>query len=269
MDHYLQVGHPSISMSATIIIVNLENGTRTSRALKCTMVLDIKCLYFIDLTLSQNPIFRGNPVLACPLYDMEGILVDSEILPGRLAFRFRETAHEIIVQTDSRSMMLQFMQMLTELLRMRNILIQSLTNTFQTDFDQYICISHINFQRLDTTNLSKLMLENIILPSGPFKIDQIPVTYLSLSGSSFESKTQENSFWDCIVTSVGEKLTCLILNNMNLKILPFDVLFMKNLQILSVANNVLVSLILRYCCNSNYNYLDTNQSFYIYNSFVK
>lgn len=240
-----QLQSPFISIPTTIIIVDLVTGTRISSALKSMMILDIKYLYFIDLTLSQNPIFRGISVLTYPLQDMEGLFVDSEILSGRLAFRFKETKHEIIVQTDSYRMMLHFVQMLTELLGKRHILIQNLINKFQTDFNQYICISYLNRQNLDfvnwNLNLNRLILENIILPSGLFKMDHTSVTYLSLSGSSFGPMPQQNSFWDWIVTSFGKKLTCLVLNNMKLKILPFDIIFMKNLQILSVANNDLVS----------------------------
>lgn len=247
----LEIQNPSIGVPSTIIIVDALKRTRISCAMKSMMILDAVGLYFIDHSLSQNPIFRGVPVLGYPLQAIEGLFIAPETL-SRMAFRFKKTVHEIIVQTEENHMVLKFLQMLTELLGKKNILVKSLQNIFQTDFNQYMMgIPNFDSQHLDIANLNKLMLENIILPSGPFKMDPTSIVYLSLSGSSFKSMTQQNSFWDWIVTSIGEKVTCLVLNNMKLKILPFDIMFMKNLQILSATNNNLVSLILRYCCNSN------------------
>jgi len=95
---------------------------------------------------------------------------------------------------------------------------------------------------LNMKHLSTLVLEGCTLLPLPVELGDLPIKYLSLSLSNI-SFLPPNSipFWNWMCgDTIGDTLITLKMDSINLRLLPFEIMFLKNLQTLSVAGNSLV-----------------------------
>lgn len=202
------------------------------------LILNQNAILIVDATSLRNATcFRRDH----PTYDLkhlDGITVPSAEL-GRLAFRFKHPNHQIVVHADDCCKLSSFLKVFRVAIVNSGLPINEVY-CFKLPFYHFTrTTKHI----LNISKLSTLRLENIVLPAVPAVMDPyMPVSYLSLTGSSFGSTHQKNSFWHWAMNNISETLTYLEMNSMGLKIVPVDILFFKNLQALSLANNELVKM---------------------------
>jgi Leucine-rich repeat (LRR) protein len=96
---------------------------------------------------------------------------------------------------------------------------------------------------LNMRNLTTLTMENCDLPSIPVEIGRLSIKYLDISGSKLP--INQDTFWNWTsVTVICGTLTTLKINSIGITRLPFEIMFLKNLQILSANKNKLVSIII-------------------------
>lgn len=163
---------------------------------------------------------------------------------GILVFGFRKPKQDVMLITDVPGQAKSFVKNLFNEIALANIKVK-LDLRYDPDINGYLGLKRFDRNTLDLGNLNVLILENCVLPSLFERIGDLAVSYLSVSGSTLGGNERERDvFWDwmCLDT-VGETLKILEMNKVGLKSIPFEILYLKNLHTLSVAENQLVCLI--------------------------
>lgn len=89
--------------------------------------------------------------------------------------------------------------------------------------------------------LNALVLENVDATALGGQIGRLPVSYVNLSGSKLDTGARSANWdWMCADT-IGATLTVLIINSVRLRSVPFEIMFLRRLCVLSLASNELVS----------------------------
>lgn len=95
---------------------------------------------------------------------------------------------------------------------------------------------------MNDLRMTTLLLENIAIKTVPVNPMNSPIKHLSLSGSELLSSCKDK-FWNWVSDSgVCKTLQVLELDSMQLECLPFEIMYMEKIRVLSVANNKLVSV---------------------------
>lgn len=120
-----------------------------------------------------------------------------------------------------------------------------LSNRFDPGSFEFVADTHFDKRILNMKHLNRLILENCNLPTLPIDIGNLPIEYLSLTGSKLATtQIEQDTFWNWMsMNTISNTLDTLKMDSVDLKVLPFETLFLKNLRSLSVSNNSLVIFI--------------------------
>lgn len=173
---------------------------------------------------------------------------------GKLSLRFSQPKHLVLLQGDDKNAVLE---LLTEIKKIVNgeevnlakqqmpkgvVVKKKILDMFNPESFEFIAIERFDNRILNMRNLRRLVLENCSLPFLPEQIGDLPIEYLSLAGSDITpSKQNCGTYWDWMTAdTISDTLTSLKLDRLGLDSLPFELMFLKNLQVLSLGNNNLV-----------------------------
>lgn len=182
--------------------------------------------------------------------DLEGI-DSSQITECRMAICFKQPKHQFIINVyddgviDKPPLQLNmFLENLKGIIAKKSINVR-LNELYNPKFSSFITIDHFDKNNLNLDHLSSLVLENCVLSSISAQIGHLPISYLSLTGSTLgTSQLEQDTFWDWMsVDTIGETLNILEMNSVGLETLPYEIIFLRKLETLSIAYNKLVNLI--------------------------
>lgn len=185
-----------------------------------------------------------------------------EAARGKISLLFKRPKHRVVLLADNVNMLNLFLHQLHNIIRSKNVVtrakqmlisnlaVKDITNRFSLTSTEFVAIDHFDRRILNIINLNKLVLENCVLPNLPEQIGDLPLAFLSLSGSTLgASQYERDTLWDWMsVNTINQTLKTLHMDSINLMILPFEILFLKNLETLSISNNKLV-IIINYILN--------------------
>lgn len=173
---------------------------------------------------------------------------------GKLCLLFKRPKHRVQLQADDANMLNLFLHQLKYFVSnikkvtrdrqgLKTILAQK--DRFSPAPTEYVAINHFDQRILSLMNLNKLVLENCVLPNLPEQIGHLPLAFLSLSYSELgASQYERDTLWDWMtVNTIQDTLKILHMDSISLRRLPFEILFLKNLETLSVSANDLVIII--------------------------
>lgn len=171
----------------------------------------------------------------------------------KMGLEFREPRQMLLIVADDKEMLHSFYHQLIDIINGKNVVIgkRHLLNTASSNNYNMVCstkplefvaINRFDNSLLNMKHLGKLVLENCDLPTIPVEIGSLPIRYLSISGSKLPaSQFSQDTFWNWLsMDTVCGTLLTLKMDSVGLKSLPFEILFLKNLQTLSAAKNMLV-----------------------------
>lgn len=172
---------------------------------------------------------------------LDGVYTE-RVHDGKVVFRFDSPNHNVIFDALIRVELEFFLNHLFFVFQNSNRKIQ-LNNDFHIRFDDYMSADRYVRNVTEIGHLSTLVLENCVIPSLARQIENSPISYLSLTGSTLgTTQTEKDAFWNWMSMDViCESLEILEMNSVHLNVLPFEIKFLTNLHTLSVAKNNLVS----------------------------
>lgn len=115
-------------------------------------------------------------------------------------------------------------------------------NRFDPGSSEFVAVDHFDKRIINMKQLNKLVLENCALSSLPLEMGHLPISYLSLTGSTLSTlRRDQDIFWDWMTLStINSTLKTLKMDSVGMENVPFEIKFLKNLETLSVAKNKLV-----------------------------
>lgn len=176
------------------------------------------------------------------------------IKDGKLGLRFTQPNHLVLIHADDKLMIKMFLSQIQDILVGKSVMIgtrhmprkvppkRKLMSRFNPISFEFVADNHFDKRILNMKHLNRLILENCNLPSLPIDIGNLPIECLSLTGSKLATtQFEQDTFWNWMsMKTISNTLDTLKMDSVDLKVLPFETLFLKNLRSLSVANNGLV-----------------------------
>jgi hypothetical protein len=201
-----------------------------------------------DVVFLVNCALRSTNRVKYKLKNIDGFYGEL-LLNGFLAIRFTEPRHMIVMHTSCLRQRVLFLEwFLHPFLTCMYLIYDSLKmdDAFDPNLAEFTSISRFNRNNMNIGCLSTVILEGVDLSSVPADFGHTPVSYISLSGSNLGlSNYEPETFWDWMTKpTICKTLEVLEMNSNNLEKLPFEIIFLKNLTVLSVSDNKLVSSIM-------------------------
>lgn len=170
---------------------------------------------------------------------------------GKMGLEFRDPRQALLISCEDKKMINMFFRQVQNIVAGKNVVIgkrqmpkmvpakKDLTNRFDPMALEFVAVNRFDNRLLNMRNLSKLVLENCDLPTIPIQIGHLPIKYLSISGSKLStSQYEQDIFWNWTsIPIICDTLTTLKIDSLDLKKLPFEIFFLKNLTTLSACNN--------------------------------
>lgn len=237
-----------IQGSIEIQDLNVGQQQRKGRPLRsCLMSKNVNGNYYLCLKNSMYP-----NSIDYKMTDLDQVH-SKFVKEGKLSMRFKQPRHLLLLQADDKKMLLVFLRQIQDIVSGKKVNIGTRqmpksvpakkdVNRFDPSALEFIAIKQFDRRLLNMRHLSRLVLENCNLPSLPAQIGHLPIKYLSLMSSKL-AKTQydRDTFWDWMtIDTIGDTLSTLKMDSLGLKILPFEMMYLQNLQHLSLTKNELV-----------------------------
>jgi len=162
--------------------------------------------------------------------------------------KFVKPKHGLVVMSDNADKLKSFIRyMKSPCISLK----KNMDKPFSADILKIVeLINHDGYealQEIDVTHLTKIFLENCYLPHLPEAIGDLTLTTISLNGSTINtSKNGLDLFWDWMTKhNISTSLNVLAMDSIGLDKLPFEIMHLKHLKVLTVSNNKLVSSMYR------------------------
>lgn len=182
----------------------------------------------------------------------------------KFGLQFKHPSHLVLIVADDLNMLKMFHRQLQDIIDGKNVNIskrlmpktlstKNVVNKFDPKSTQFIAIDGFDRRILNMTNLSRLYLNDCIISTLPEQLGHLPITYFSISGCKLPTSSayDRDTLWNWTSKdTICKTLTTLKMDSIELNKLPFEILFLTNLDTLSVAKNKLVILILIIYCYS-------------------
>lgn len=169
--------------------------------------------------------------------------------------RFKQPMHLVLIQADDKTMLNMFFRQMRDIISGKKVVIgtrnmpkvlppKKNVNRYDPGSSEYVAIDHFDKRIMNMKQLSKLVLEKCTLSSLPLEMGHLPISYLSLAGSTLSTiQYDRDIFWDWMtIDTIENTLKTLKMDSIGLKKIPFEIKFLKNLETLSVAKNNMVIL---------------------------
>lgn len=229
-------------------------------------------VYFLTIKNSMYPNCINYKVV-----DLEAIHTKF-VKDGKATLRFKQPKHQILLNADDRNMLFMFLRQIQDIISGKDVKIgtrqipkkippKKEVNRFDPSVREFIATDRFDKRILNMRQLHSLILENCILPSLPENIGDLPISSLSISGSKLSTTSQydQDIYWNWMSKiTIGNTLTSLKMDSVNLKILPFEIMFLRKLQDLSLAKNKLVSFFFFYLKELTPSKPDISINFYFF-----
>lgn len=231
--------------------LSLVQKCRTRPLRSCIMTTNIQGTYFIRIQNSMHP--SGiNYRISDLVFVYNKFMKD-----GKLTLRFKEPKHQILFNADDKSLLPHFLEQINNICRGRHVRISSTKlpkkiprkketiNRFGPDTTEFQTIEQFDYRILNMHHLTSLSLKNCPLPVLPAELGNLPIQYLNLSGCSLPSLiNQQALLWNWMSgNTINLTLTHLEMNSLDLELIPFEMMYLKNLKTLCMNKNRLVILI--------------------------
>lgn len=175
---------------------------------------------------------------AYDLADLDGV----HTADGRAAFRFvrPHSRRQVVVQADGAAGLAAFLRAVRAAARRLDA---RLDDGYRPPIAD--TVSAGRYDQLPGTDLGShlnaLVLVNVDATALGDQIGRLPVSYVNLSGSKLDTSDRTANWdWMCSDT-IGATLTVLVVNSVGLRTVPFEIMFLRRLGVLSLASNKLVS----------------------------
>jgi len=180
---------------------------------------------------------------------------------GRIAFEFKKPKEVLSIESKNKRLIYLFYRTITDIINKKNVIIDTNQNpdafhafhtnnavndtaieNFDFNANEFKVVDSFDNRILNMKCLSTLVLEDCNSLVFPEEIGHLPIKNLNISGSEMPiSQRGQDIYWNWTSKpTISNTLTILKMDTMNLTTLPFEILYLKNLQTLSVNNNNLV-----------------------------
>lgn len=229
----------------SLAIQDLNTPQSKGRPLKsCVMTKKVNDKYYVCVKNSMYPNIKFfNLAMLKNLYN-------KFITEGKMGLEFRDPKQVLLIDSKHKSEVLMFYTHIKAIVDGKNVKIsthqmpktvsikKAVINRFDPTAIEFIAVDRFDNRILNMRLLSTLVLEKCDLPTIPVEIGHLPIKYLSISGSKLP--TNQDTFWNWTsITKICDTLTILKMDSIGMKKLPFEIMFLKNLQTLSATNNSL------------------------------
>lgn len=230
------------------ILDSLE-PTMPRRSLRSSV--SIGKLYHVYCVSVKNSMYKQ-----CITYKIRNIVdvYSKFVKEGKLGLVFKDPKHQVLIKADNVKMLEIFFSQLQNIILGKPVFIttcrmpkivpskKSLVKKFDPMNVEFIAIDRFDNRVLNMKNLKKLVLEDCTLSSLPLMLGNLPIEYLSLSNSVVGTTEHgKDTRWDCLtLDTICNTLKTLKIDSIDLYAVPFEILFLKNLQLLCLADNKLV-----------------------------
>lgn len=237
-------------IQCSISIQNLDSQSNSPSLRSCVMTKKVNDIYYVCVKNKMYPNTKNYNIAL-----LENIYCKF-IKEKKIGLQFKDPRQVLLIVADDKQMLYMFYQQLRDIMNGKNVIIgtrqmpkvvpakKDVINRFDPMSTEFVAIKRFDNRVLNMRHLSVLVLEKCELPTMPIQIGHLPIKYLSLSGSKLATTSvyERDTFWNWTsINTICETLTTLKMDSIGLKKLPFEILFLRNLETLSAAKNKLVS----------------------------
>lgn len=191
-------------------------------------------------------------------YRISNVMLDpmlfSLIKMGRIAFEFKKPREVLSIESKSKRLVYLFYRTMMDIINGKDVIIDrnqnpdalhannAVIDNFDLNANEFKAVDSFDNRILNMKCLSTLVLEDCNSLVLPEDIGHLPIKNLNISGSEMPtSQHAQDCYWDWTSKpTISGTLTTLKMDTVSLTTLPFEILYLKNLQTLSVTNNKLV-----------------------------
>jgi len=225
------------STQCTVIIQNSKSGKRLSPS-RSTVISTHISPVLISFILLRGRFVRTR----YNLDDLDGLYTD-DAYPDRMALRFGLYEHNVILICQDITRIQTILSAIHRYMTLKNRM-HIVNNGYRLDMDSYSCRKYYDIESIEN-NLTNVLIENVHVRSLKGLARMQYIQCISLTGSTLgKTALEKETFWNWMSSStISKSLTVLILDNVDLREVPFEMRNLYNLETLSMADNKLVSLI--------------------------
>lgn len=229
--------------------LNDQHGQKKGRPLRsCLLSKKMNGHYYLCIKNSMHP-----NCITYKILDLAEVHTKC-INEGKLGMRFKQPKHLVLLQADDKKMLHLFIRQIQDISNGKEVSIgarlmpkivppkKDNVNLYNPMNIEFSAVGYFDNRILNMRNLKKLVLDNCVLSTIPEQLGNLPITYLSLSGASLATtQYDQDTQWNWMSkNTIGNTLKTLKMDSNNLKALPFEMLYLKNLHTLSINKNHLV-----------------------------
>jgi len=219
------------------IIEDSETGERLCPSLSS--------IISITVTPEDNSLLiaRGRSIQTeYKLEELVGLYTD-DAYPDRVALKFRSHKHNVVLLCSVHTHIQNILSFIHEYIAL-NDQDHIINNGYKLDMGSFSCMKRYTLD-FDFEILSNLVLENVGVRC-LVGLENMPhLRSISLSGSELgKTRREKDTFWNWMsLKNIGKSLTVLLIDNVDLRVVPFEMQNLTKLETLSMAHNKLVSSI--------------------------
>ncbi|XP_029343036.1 uncharacterized protein LOC107884115 [Acyrthosiphon pisum] len=175
------------------------------------------------------------------LEELVGLYTD-DAYPDRVALKFRSHKHNVLLLCSVQTHIQNILSFIHEYIAL-NDQDHIINNGYKLDMGSFSCMKRYTLE-FNFEILSNLVLENVGVRC-LIGLENMPhLRSISLSGSELgKTRREKDTFWNwMLLKNIGKSLTILLMDNVDLRVVPFEMRNLTNLETLSMAHNKLKCL---------------------------
>ncbi|XP_026818413.1 leucine-rich repeat-containing protein 69-like [Rhopalosiphum maidis] len=172
------------------------------------------------------------------------------VAEGKMGLEFKEPKHLLSIDSKNKTEVNMLYTHIKAIVEGKKVNIatrqmpksMSSTKAVVNHFDlmalEFVAVNRFDNRVLNMRHLTTLTLKKCDLPTIPIEIGRLKLKYLDISGSKLP--INQDTFWNWTsMTVICDTLITLKMDSIGIKRLPFEIMFLKNLQTLSATKNKL------------------------------
>ncbi|KAL4104465.1 hypothetical protein QTP88_019763 [Uroleucon formosanum] len=233
-------------MHCSISIQDLTAARPNTRSLNsCVLIKKVDDEYYLRVKNTMYPTTKSYKLT------MLQNIHHNFIREGKMGLEFSEPRQLLLIVCKDKALLYLFFRKLKNIINGKDVIISTrqmprmvpaiheTVNRFHPSSLQFVSIRYFDNRILNMRHLNRLVLEDCDLPTIPVQIGNLPITYLSITGSKLPTSQSElDVFWNFTsLSTICYTLRTLKMDSIGIKHLPFEIFFLKNLQTLSASYN--------------------------------